>query len=246
MSIPTVLAVLVIAYLIGSIPFGWIIVKLATGRDIRGIESGRTGGTNAWRAAGMLAGFFTGVLDILKGALTVWIARTMILSGLPNQPAIPFFATTPIQTSIPFFHWIEIAAPLAAILGHNYSIYLLERREDNGKVRLRGGAGGAACLGGAMGLWTPALFYILPLGVIIYVLVGYASVTTMSVAFFATLIFLWKAIQGTLPWPYVAYGIIAELMLVWALRPNIQRLREGSERLHGLRVWLKKKPAEKS
>ncbi len=228
MLILTVFAVLLIAYLIGSIPFGWIIVKLATGRDIRGIESGRTGGTNAWRAAGLLAGFFTGVLDVLKGAATVWIARALI-------PA-----------STPFFHWIEVAVPLTAILGHNYSIYLLERREDNGKVQLRGGAGGAACLGGAMGLWTPALFIILPLGVLIYLVIGYASVTTMSVAFFATLIFLVKAIQGTLPWEYVAYGVIAEAMLVWALRPNIRRLREGNERMHGIRVWLKKRAMEKS
>jgi acyl phosphate:glycerol-3-phosphate acyltransferase len=228
MQILTVFAVLLIAYLIGSIPFGWIIVKLVTGRDIRGIESGRTGGTNVWRAAGLLAGFFTGVLDVLKGAGTVWIARWLI-------PA-----------STPYFHWIEVIVPLAAILGHNYSIYLLERREDNGKVRLRGGAGGAACLGGAVGLWTPAILYILPLGVIIYLVVGYASVTTMSLAFFATLVFLVRAIQGSSPWVYVLYGVAAEVMLVWALRPNIQRLREGKERLHGLRVWLKKRPEQKS
>jgi len=203
-------------------------VKLVTGRDIRGIESGRTGGTNAWRAAGVLAGFFTGVLDVLKGAATVWIARWLI------SPATPFF------------HWIEAAVPLAAILGHNYSIYLLERSVEDGKVRFRGGAGGAACLGGAMGLWSPAIFIILPLGLIIYLVVGYASVTTMSVAFFATLIFLIKAVQGALPWEYVAYGIIAEAMLVWALRPNIQRLRNGNERLHGLRVWWKKRSAQKN
>ena len=228
MSFWTILAVFVIAYLIGSIPFGWVIVKLVTGRDIRGIESGRTGGTNAWRAAGVLAGIFTGVLDVLKGATTVWIARWLI-------PA-----------STPFFHWIEVAVPLVAILGHNYSIYLLERSEENGKVRFRGGAGGAACMGGAMGLWTPAIWFILPLGLLIYLFVGYASVTTMSVAFFAALIFLVKAIQGALPWEYIAFGIIAEIMLIWALRPNIQRLREGTERLHGIRVWLKKRAEHKS
>lgn len=227
MSFWSILAVFVFAYLLGSVPFGWVIVKLVTGRDIRGIKSGRTGGTNAWRAAGILPGLLTGILDVLKGAATVWVARWLI------------------PPTTPFFHWIEVAVPLTAILGHNYSIYLLERRVDNGKVRLGGGAGGAACLGGAMGLWTPALFFILPLGLIIYLVVGYASVTTMSLAFFATLVFLIKAIQGTLPWEYVAYGIVAEMMLVWALRPNIQRLREGNERLHGIRVWLKKRTEEK-
>ena len=62
-----ILAVMLVSYLIGSIPFGWIIVKLATGRDLRGVESGRTGGTNAWRAAGILAGLLTAILDVIKG-----------------------------------------------------------------------------------------------------------------------------------------------------------------------------------
>lgn len=140
-----------------------------------------------------------------------------------------------------FFHWVEIAAPLAAILGHNYSIYLLEVHENTGKVRLRGGAGGAACLGGAVGLWIPGILYILPLALLGYLLIGYASVTTMSIAFFATVVFVVQAIRGVLPWHYVLFGIIAEAMLVWALRPNIARLRAGNERMHGVRVWLKKK-----
>ncbi len=101
-------------------------------------------------------------------------------------------------------------------------------------------------MGGAMGLWTPAIFIILPLGLIIYLFVGYASVTTMSVALFAALIFLVRAIQGASPWEYIAYGILAEIMLVWALRPNIQRLIAGTERLHGIRVWLRKKSEKES
>ena len=107
-------------------------------------------------------------------------------------------------------------------------------------MRLRGGAGGAACLGGALGLWPASVLVILPLILFVYLFIGYASVTTMSIAFFATVVFLVKAIQGTLPWQYVVYGLAAEAMLVWALRPNIQRLREGTERMHGFRVWLKK------
>jgi len=217
-----ILAVILVSYLIGSIPFGWIIVKLATGRDLRGVESGRTGGTNAWRAAGILAGLITAILDVIKGASTVWLVRWLIP------------ATTP------FFPWYEIAAPLAAVLGHNYSIYLLERHESTGKVRLRGGAGGAACLGGALGLWPESVLVILPLILFVYLFIGYASLTTMSIAFFATVVFLVKAIQGTLPWQYVVYGLAAEAMLVWALRPNIKRLREGTERMHGFRVWIKK------
>lgn len=225
--IEVVLAILVVSYLLGSIPFGWIVVKLTTGRDIRGIASGRTGGTNVWRAAGILPGLITGILDILKGAATVWLVRWWL------------------PVDFPLYRWIEIAAPLAGILGHNYSIYLLERHETTGKMRLRGGAGGATCLGGAVGLWSPALFFILPLGLVIYLVIGYASVTTMSVALLATLVFLVQAIRGALPWEYIVFGLLAEGMVVWALRPNIQRLREGNERQHGLIPWLKKRNAEK-
>lgn len=228
MRIEIILAILLISYLLGSVPFGWIIVKLTTGRDIRGIESGRTGGTNVWRAAGLLAGFFTGLLDVIKGAATVWLVRWW----LPNDGSL-------------LFHLVEVAAPLAAVLGHNYSIYLLERHETTGKVRLRGGAGGATSLGGAVGLWMPSLLIILPLGLIVYFVIGYASVTTMSIAFFATLIFIVQAVRGVLPWEYILFGLLAEGMLIWALRPNIQRLRNGNERLHGLRVWLKKRAQEK-
>lgn len=223
MQLLKILGVIVVSYLIGSIPFGWIIVKLTTGRDVRTVESGRTGGTNVWRAAGLWAGVLTALLDALKGASAVWIAR--------------FF----IPSDIPFFHLLEVAAPLAAILGHNYSIYLIELYSNPTRVILRGGAGGAACVGGAIGLWWPSAFFILPLAALIYFFLGYASVTTMSMALLATGVFVVKAIQGALPWEYILYGVIAEAMLVWALRPNIRRLIAGNERMHGFRVWLKKR-----
>src|SRR5512133_3403933 len=160
-----ILAILIVSYLLGSIPFGWLIVKIATGRDIRGIASGRTGGTNAWRAAGVLAGVLTAVLDAVKGMLAVYIARWWYPEAMP------------------LFHFVEVAAPLAAILGHNYSIYLMERHESTGKMVLRGGAGGATCMGGAIGLWFPTLWLVLPLAAIVYFFIGYASLTTMSIAF---------------------------------------------------------------
>jgi acyl phosphate:glycerol-3-phosphate acyltransferase len=164
---------------------------LFTGRDIRGIESGRTGGTNAWRAAGGLAGALTAFLDGLKAAAAVWIVRWII------------------PVDLPFFHWIEVAAPLLAIIGHNYSIYLLERHETTGKVRFRGGAGGAPCMGGAAGLWMPALIYVLPLALVVYFVVGYASLTTLSIAFFSTIVFaIWLAWEYLMPWQYILYGLV--------------------------------------
>lgn len=204
-------AALLVSYLIGSVPFGLIIVKMRTGKDVRTIESGRTGGTNAMRAAGFGAGFLTAFLDILKAASTVWLVRWL-----------------------GFGVWVQVLAPVAAILGHNYSIFLPERKD--GKLRLRGGAGGAASVGGAFGLWTPSILIIFPLGFFIFFAVGYASVTTMSVALIAMLIFIVRAIFFGAPWQYILYGVLAEILLVWALRPNIKRLMAGEERLHGWRA----------
>jgi glycerol-3-phosphate acyltransferase PlsY len=122
------IGVVIIGYIIGSIPFGLLIVKMKTGKDIRTVESGRTGGTNAVRAAGFSAGLLTALMDILKGAASVWIARTL----LPENQLV------------------HNLAPLAAILGHNYTVFLI-KRDEKGKLRFHGGAGGAP----ALGFWLP-------------------------------------------------------------------------------------------
>ncbi len=77
---------LLLGYILGSIPFGLIIVKLRTGKDVRKVESGRTGGTNAYRAAGKWAGVLTGLMDGLKGAVAVWLTAYFMekLGGLQS------------------------------------------------------------------------------------------------------------------------------------------------------------------
>ncbi len=205
-------AVLFGAYLIGSIPFGYVVVKMISGKDIRNVESGRTGGTNAFRAAGIGAGIATAVLDFIKGAVAVWMARSLL----------------------PGIQWVSFVAPLMAILGHNYSIFLLEIR--NKRLHIRGGAGGATCVGGSFGLWPPSLLIIVPLAGLIWWGIGYASVTTMSIALLAIIIFAYRAWLGLSPWAYVIYGGVALVLLIWSLRPNIRRLIAGTERLHGWRA----------
>lgn len=207
------ISVLIGSYLLGSIPFGLLFVKLKTGQDLRKLHSGRTGGTNAGRAAGKLVGLTTAAVDFIKGAIPVWIAG-MVLPG--NV-------------------WLKILAPLAVILGHNYSMFLAER-DEKGRWVLRGGAGGASCVGGSLGLWAPSFLIILPLGALVFYLIGYASIATMSVAVGSALVFMVLALIADFPWQFVLYGIFAEVLLIWALRPNIRRLLEGSERPVGLRA----------
>ena len=72
------IAVLLISYLLGSVPSGLLLVKLISGKDLRAIESGRTGGTNAMRAAGFWVGLGTAILDMLKSAASVWLARVLL------------------------------------------------------------------------------------------------------------------------------------------------------------------------
>ncbi len=202
-----------LGYLLGSIPFGLIIVKLKTGRDIRTVESGRTGGTNALRAAGLAAGLLTAFLDIMKSAAAVWIAQAFTQN-----------------------HWVYVLAPIAAILGLIYSLYLPEFVENKRFTRLRGGAGGAPALGGSIGLWVPSVFIILPLGAAVFFSLGYASVTTLSVAFFSIIVFGARTLMGVpgASWIDVFYGIVAGALLTWALRPNIKKLLSGTERVVGI------------
>ena len=214
--------ILLAAYIFGSVPFGLIVVKLMSGKDIRKVASGRTGGTNAMRAAGLWAGVFTAVLDILKAALTVWMAQALTSNV-----------------------WIHALTPIAAILGHNYSIFLAERSPQGG-IRLRGGAGGAAAGGGAFGLWPPIGLILIPVCSLIWFGIGYASITTLSIGVLSILIFGIRAALGLGPWEYVIYGLVAEALMVWSLRPNIKRLIDGTERRHGLPVIFQQRKDAKA
>jgi len=212
------IGIVIMGYLIGSIPFGLLIVKSKTGKDIRTVESGRTGGTNAVRAAGFSAGLLTALLDILKGAASVWLAQTL----LPGNHVYP------------------VLAPLAAILGHNYSIFLISR-DETGKLHFHGGAGGAPTLGGAMGLWLPIFPIVFAAGALIWFTLGIASLTTMAIGLVVIVVFAVRSWLGLLEPSYIWYGVIAELFLIWALRPNLKKLVTGKERVvkFSLNGWLR-------
>ena len=101
------LAVLLIAYLLGAIPFGYLLVKWKTGADVRAAGSGNIGATNVMRTTGRAAGVVTLLLDIAKGYAAVWIA-----GRLTGQDAL----------------WMSLAA-LAVMAGHAYPVFLGSRAE---------------------------------------------------------------------------------------------------------------------
>ncbi len=211
-----ILATFVISYTIGSIPFGYLLVKAFTGKDVREVESGRTGGTNTMRAAGFLLGFTTSLLDIIKSAGTVWIARYLS----------------------PEAFWLHIFAGFIAVMGHNYSVFLI-RKELDGKIKIGGGAGGTPAIGAIVGLWWPSIFILVPAGYFLVMVVGYASVATLSLPLIGSLILLFRFINFDAPWQYVFSGLLSEIFIVWALIPNIKRLFNGTERLVGFRAKKK-------
>lgn len=181
------------AYLLGSVPpgifWGWLIGRI----DVRLHGSGRTGGTNVWRAAGLSAAVLTALSDALKGAAAIWMAEVM---GVPV--------------------WGVALVGALAIVGHNYSILL----------GFRGGAGTATSIGVAAALWTMSLA-ILPVTLVaVGLLVGHASVASITVALVLPIIFF---LRGSVP-EAVGFGLPAMALTLWALRPNIERLRCHAER----------------
>jgi glycerol-3-phosphate acyltransferase PlsY len=217
MTVVRISLALIAAYLLGSIPTGFLIIRGTRRRDLTKWHSGRTGGTNAARVGGLWVGVFTAIGDGLKAAAAVWLAR-WLTDGMV---------------------WIEVFAGVLAVFGHNNSIFLYQRKGDG--WRLGGGAGGASSVGAAFALHFTVGLLAIPIGVLLLFVVGYASIATMSIGVSAAIIFAIRAAMGSGPWEYVAYGILVELLVLWALRPNIKRLLKGEERIVGLRALRNKK-----
>jgi glycerol-3-phosphate acyltransferase PlsY len=208
MSIGATLALTAaIGYVVGSLPIGYILVYLIKGEDLRQKGSGRTGGTNAMRAAGLAVGVVTALADLAKGAGAVWIARA-------------------IAGSSPILPWAEAVAAVGAVTGHNWSVFL----------GLRGGAGTMPNLGAAISLWPIFGLMVIPAGLIVMLVSGYASVTSLFVAVAIAGTLSLRAALGDGSWAHACYGLATATLVVVALLPNIRRLRAGTERTMGPRA----------
>jgi glycerol-3-phosphate acyltransferase PlsY len=175
------------------------------------------------RTAGFWAGFVTAIGDVLKGGAAVLLAQSMA----PGAP------------------WVQAGAGVLAVLGHNHSVFLMDRSQ--GSLRFRGGAGGATAVGCGIAL-SPALAWVILVVPFLLFGVGYASVTTLSVGALMTLTLAVQANAGQVPWAYVGFGVGAEVLMLLALRPNLERLRRGEERVVGIRARASSgpKPAKSS
>lgn len=200
-----------IGYLFGAIPFGWIFVKIARGIDLRRVKSGRTGGTNAMRAAGPVVGTLTAVGDVLKGASAIWIARAVFAGVMPPD----------------WLPWAEVVVGLFTIVGHNWSVFL----------GWTGGAGTGPNVGWASAVWWPiaAIAAVVVAGILWFV--GIASLASLAMGVLIPAVFAILYFTGVVSTPaYIVGGILTALVVSWALRPNIKRLAEGNERIVGPRA----------
>lgn len=200
MPFGTILVTSLVAYLLGSIPVGILVCK-PLGKDPRRVGSGRTGGTNVYRTAGATAGVLTVLGDVLKGTAAVLIAGRLS----PTVGDIGSLSQT--------------LAALAAILGHNYSIY----------IGFRGGAGSTPNIGALLALYPMAFAPAAIVAGLVWKSVGMASVASLSLSGMILLAMLWKVYSGSgSPW-LLLYGFGQLALVVWALRPNIARLLAGNE-----------------
>ena len=194
-----------LGYLLGSIPFGYLIVKATRGADIRETGSGGTGATNVSRRAGKLAGLATLLLDAAKGAAAVLIAKS--------------FLDTSTNA---YLHWWVALAALAVMLGHMFPVWL----------RFRGGKGVATGVGIFLVLAPIAVGFAAVIFLLIVWSTRYVSLGSIIAA--ATIpLFVWLQHLFILPVepliPTMTTAATGAILIIFAHRANIRRLAEGTE-----------------
>ena len=195
------LLVLLLAYLFGSIPAG-VLVARTYGVDIRKVGSGNIGATNVLRTLGWGPALVVAFFDVFKGGIAVLLARA---SGLED--------------------WLLGGVALAAILGHNYSLFL----------GFKGGKGVATSFGTLLFLDPVLSLWTLPVGVSVMLITRYVSAGSMAGSVAATVLAL---ALGRPPWEVATVFLMAALIF-WTHRENLKRLWEGTERRLGERVEVK-------
>jgi len=199
----------IIAYLLGSIPFGYLLVRIFRGQDIRLTGSGNIGATNVVRSGAKGLGIATLLLDALKGVVAVWLAAFLVRRQFPGI----MFCGNPYMLLAERF--MSIAA-LAAVAGHCFPVWL----------KFKGGKGVATALGVFCLLFPKAMLVSLVIFVLVVAATRYVSLGSIlgAVAFPIAAHFL--EYPGRIPLVMVS-GVV--VIIVLKHQQNIRRLLAGTE-----------------
>jgi acyl phosphate:glycerol-3-phosphate acyltransferase len=202
-----------LAYLLGSIPFGYLIVRLQAGADVRESGSGGTGATNVTRSAGKAAGLLTLLLDAVKGIAAVLLAATIV--------GVAVFPGLTRGSRVPYAEWWVAAAGLVVLVGHVFPIWL----------GFRGGKGVATAVGvflvvAPIALVFAGLLFLLTVGFSRYVSLG-SLVAAAAFPLLVLLQHLFAPVPGLSA--VIVLSLAAACLIVFAHRGNLRRLLEGTE-----------------
>lgn len=202
MPIAGYILTVLIAYLLGSIPTGFLVAK-ARGVDIRTVGSGNIGATNVFRILGKAAGVFVLVVDAAKGWLAVFVVAKLVSGWF-----YPEAGSSALE-------WFRLCAGIAAILGHNYTCWL----------HFKGGKGIATSAGVLVALVPKPLLVVLAIWIIIFALSRYVSLASIVAAL--SLPFAAWAFGETRTIILVTAALAA--LAIYKHKANIQRLINGTE-----------------
>ncbi|MCX6151478.1 MAG: glycerol-3-phosphate 1-O-acyltransferase PlsY [Ignavibacteriales bacterium] len=215
--------IIILSYLVGSIPTSIILSKLIKGIDIRDYGSGNAGGSNVFRIMGWKYGILTIVLDAFKGAIAVIFVARLHYGNIPFQNLTPFDDFTLIQ----------IFAGIAAVLGHVWTIF----------AGFRGGKGIATALGFLLTLITVDMLFALAVFTIVVVITKYISLGSILAAVSVPLILIVR--ENIFGVNIPGYNIILPFtigivgLILFTHRTNVKRIYQGTERQ--INLFKKKK-----
>lgn len=202
------LLVAVASYLLGSIPFGYLLMRVFRKQDIRSIGSGNIGATNVLRSGARGLGAATFLLDMLKGCAAVWFGALVATHMAPTAHVRNF----------------EAIAALCAVLGHMLPVWL----------HFRGGKGVATGFGVFLVAAPSAALAAITVFFIVLALSRYVSLASiLGSASFP--VFAWLLVKGDRPAFFIAVQIIVALLVILKHHQNIRRLFSGTESRFGQR-----------
>jgi glycerol-3-phosphate acyltransferase PlsY len=212
------IAVAIIGYVLGSIPFGLAIGRIFGHKDVRQVGSGKIGMTNVMRAAGKKAAAVSLLLDMGKGVAAVLLAGAIFGTG---------FAAGRGATG--WGYSAQALAAVAAICGHNWSVFL----------KFKGGRGVATFIGGLLAIYWPAAV----VGGGLMLIIGFStkymslgSIIGAVSAFIMTMAFSILEVDFIRPYPpfeFVVYTMVCAIFIYAMHRDNVIRLISGTERKIG-------------